>query len=136
MPTRNQTTPHQRGNPIANNPLMRKGGVHKKSRTSKRQKHKRETRRLVAKYMGTARGRSRGGHYFSIRSKPSKLNSDRSKRYEVQHFMPFFMSIMKAGYEFKLWQNSYAESHRGLAESRRENQNIFKDPLSLHSPNT
>jgi len=83
MPKENQTTRHQRGNPIANNPLMRKGGVHKKSRASKRQKHKCETRRLVSKYMGTARGRSRGGggRYFSRRS---KLNSGRAKRHEAQ----------------------------------------------------
>jgi hypothetical protein len=52
MPTRQQPLVHQRGNPIANNPLMRKGGAHKTSRTSKRQKHKRETHRLVVKYMG------------------------------------------------------------------------------------
>jgi hypothetical protein len=71
MPRKKQTTIHQKGNPIANNPLMRKGGVHKKSRSSKRQKHKRETRRLVAKYMGAARGRYRGGGscYFSKRLK-------------------------------------------------------------------
>jgi hypothetical protein len=86
MPTRNQITPHQRGNPIANNPLMRKGGAHKKTRTAKRQKHKRETRRLVAKYMGTARGRGGRGHDFPIRSKP--------KRYEAKNFMPFFMSVI------------------------------------------
>jgi len=57
MSTKNRATVHQRGNPIANNPLMRKGGVHRKSRTSKRQKHKRETGCLVTKYMGTAVGR-------------------------------------------------------------------------------
>ncbi len=72
MPIRDPTTPHQRGNPIANNPLMRKGGVHKKSRSSKRQKYKRETRRLVAKYMGTAHGRGGGERYFLIRSKPKR----------------------------------------------------------------
>ncbi len=61
MPAKNRTILSQRGNPIANNPLMRKGGVHRKSHTSRRQKHKRETRRLVAKYMGTARDyRGRG----------------------------------------------------------------------------
>lgn len=92
MPTRNQTTPHQRGNPIANNPLMRKGGVHKKSRTAKRQKHKRETRRLVAKYMGTARGRGGGGRYFSNRS---KSNFIRSKRHEAKNFMPFFIDRVR-----------------------------------------
>jgi hypothetical protein len=100
MPTRNQTTPHQRGNPIANHPLMRKGGVHKKSRTAKRQKHKRETRRLVEKYRETARGRSRGGggRYFSNRS---TLNFIRSKRHEATHFMPFFMfTKIRAGASF------------------------------------
>ncbi|MCK5917525.1 MAG: hypothetical protein KAG34_03825 [Cocleimonas sp.] len=95
MPTRNQTTVNQRGNPVANNPLMRKGGVHKKTRTSKRQKHKRETRRLVARYMGTARGgrRGDGGCYFSNRS--SKSNSERSKRHEAQNFMSFFMPLIR-----------------------------------------
>jgi hypothetical protein len=73
MPRKKQTTIHQKGNPIANNPLMRKGGVHKKSQSSKRQKHKRETRRLVAKYMGATRDRYRrvggSGGYFSKRLK-------------------------------------------------------------------
>ena len=90
MSKRKQTTLHQRGNPIANNPLMRKGGVHKKSRRAKRQEHKRETRRLVAKYRGTARARSRGGGGRDV-SNRSSLNFIRSKRHEAKHFMPFFM---------------------------------------------
>ena len=55
MPEQTRNTPrlNRRGNPIANNPLMRRGGAHKKSRTSKRQKHKRETHQLVAKYMSS-----------------------------------------------------------------------------------
>jgi hypothetical protein len=65
MSTKNQPKVHQRGNPIANNPLMRKGGVHRKSCTSKRQKHKRETRRLVTKYMGTAARYNGGRQCFS-----------------------------------------------------------------------
>ena len=103
MSRRNPTTPHQRGNPIANNPLMRKGGVHKKSRSSKRQKYKRETRRLVANYMGTARGRSRGGggRYFPIRSKP--------KRHEAKNFMPFFI-FEKAGYFIDAQKEHFPES--------------------------
>lgn len=64
MPTRQQPLIHQRGNPIANHPLMRKGGVHKQSRTSKRQQYKRETRRLVTKYMGKATGGGRRGVIF------------------------------------------------------------------------
>lgn len=78
MPKKNKATVHQRGNPIANNPLMRKGGIHKQSRTSRRQKQKRETRQLIAKYMGTASGHGRGGHYFSRRPS-AKLNAKRSK---------------------------------------------------------
>ena len=62
-----KTTVPQRGNPIANNPLMRKGGVHTKLPSSKRQKQKRETHRLLAKYMETPRRRSDENCYFSRR---------------------------------------------------------------------
>ena len=57
MPENNRPALNRKGNPIANNALMRKGGAHKKSKSSKRQKHRRETRRLVAKYMSKAYGR-------------------------------------------------------------------------------
>ena len=56
-----------RGNPIANHPLMRKGGRHKTSRTSKRQQHKRDTRQLVSKYMGIK-------HSLSFSKKYKKIN--------------------------------------------------------------
>lgn len=36
-----------RGNPIAQNPLMRKGGVHEKSRSAKRQQAKRDLRKQI-----------------------------------------------------------------------------------------
>ncbi len=79
MPEQNRNTPrlHQRGNPIANNPLMRRGGVHKKSRTSKRQKHKRETRQLVTKYMTS---RHRGRSY-------QKRTRQNTSSYKKDHFM-------------------------------------------------
>lgn len=41
-------TPRARGNPIARNPLMRKGGVHEKSRSAKRQQAKRDLRKQIA----------------------------------------------------------------------------------------
>lgn len=70
MPTRNQPTLNRRGNPIANNALMRKGGAHVKSRSSKRQKQRRETRQLVTKYMsGYGRKRSnKGTHGGGVKS--------------------------------------------------------------------
>ena len=40
------TTPKRR-NPLALNPLMRKGGVHEKSRKAKRRAQKQSTRKLV-----------------------------------------------------------------------------------------
>lgn len=46
MPTRNSTRRNRR-NPIAQNPLMRKGGVHGKSNSAKRQKAKRDLLKQV-----------------------------------------------------------------------------------------
>jgi hypothetical protein len=92
MSIKKRTPVHQRGNPIANNPLMRKGGVHKKSRTAKRQKNKRETRRLVANYMGrSARGRGGGRYFATQRTNAKKTQSNNgSKRHEVLiNFMLF-----------------------------------------------
>ena len=81
MPAQTRNTPrlNRRGNPIANNPLMRRGGVHKKSRTAKRQKQKRETRQLVTKYMTSySRGR--------IRSNQTRQNSFSSKDHSTWSF--------------------------------------------------
>ncbi len=39
--------PQQRGNPIARNPLMKKGGVHEKGRTAKRQQAKRDLKKQI-----------------------------------------------------------------------------------------
>ncbi|RTZ63656.1 MAG: hypothetical protein DSZ29_06625 [Aquificaceae bacterium] len=81
MPEQNRNTLrlNRRGNPIANNPLMRRGGVHKKSRTAKRQKHKRETRQLVTKYMTSySRGR--------IHSNQTQQNSFSSKDHSMWSF--------------------------------------------------
>jgi hypothetical protein len=95
MSTKAKMIVHQRGNPIANNPLMRKGGQHKKTRSSKRQKHKRETHQLVAKYMGTAR---RYRHYGAKRSSTgAKRQRVRSsfddKRYKIGAIKPFFIAF-------------------------------------------
>lgn len=48
MPTLNR-----RRNPVAQAVILRKGGVHEKSRKSKRQKQKRELRASLTKYMAT-----------------------------------------------------------------------------------
>ncbi len=72
MPTKSKTTLHQRGNPIANHPLMRKGGIHRKSRSSKRQKQRRETHQLVEKHMGMARAKRGRGGGRDFAKKPSK----------------------------------------------------------------
>ncbi len=81
MPENTRNTPrlNRRGNPIANNPLMRRGGVHKKTRTSKRQKHKRETRQLVAKYMNS----SRGGH---VQGRKTQQNTNFYKDHSTWSF--------------------------------------------------
>ena len=55
MPTRL----HRRRNPIAQASILRKGGVHEKSRKAKRQKQKHELRKIVSKAMTTDRG-----HFF------------------------------------------------------------------------
>jgi hypothetical protein len=51
---------HKKRNPIAQAPILRKGGVHEKSRKAKRQKQKGELRSLVrntvSKAMATYRG--------------------------------------------------------------------------------
>ena len=52
------TTLHRRRNPVAQAAILRKGGVHEKSRKSKRQKQKRELRNIVSKAMATYRGHS------------------------------------------------------------------------------
>lgn len=70
MPTKKKPALKRRGNPIANNALMRKGGAHIKTRSSKRQKQKNETRHLVSKYYSgysiksrnrQSTGKTRGG---------------------------------------------------------------------------
>ena len=50
------TALHKKRNPIAQAPILRKGGVHEKSRKAKRQKQKGELRQTVAKAMATYRG--------------------------------------------------------------------------------
>ena len=81
MPQHNKNTArlNQRGNPVANNPLLRRGGAHKKSRTSKRQKYKRETRQLVSKYMNSY---NRGQTY----RKQNRQNSLSSKDHSMWSF--------------------------------------------------
>ncbi len=54
MPTR-----HNRRNPVAQATIMRKGGVHEKSRKANRQKQKRDLRKLVTKAMTAD-----SGHFF------------------------------------------------------------------------
>lgn len=56
MPTRL----HRRRNPVAQAAILRKGGVHEKSRKAKRQKQKNELRKIVTKAMTTYRG-----HFFA-----------------------------------------------------------------------
>lgn len=51
-------TLHRRRNPVALAAILRKGGVHEKSRKAKRQKQKRELRKTVSKAMATYRGHS------------------------------------------------------------------------------
>lgn len=52
-------TLHRRRNPVAQAAIMRKGGVHKKSRKAKRQKQKRALRKMVSKAMAAY-----SGHFF------------------------------------------------------------------------
>ena len=40
---------HKRRNPVANSPIMRKGGVHEKSRSGERQQGKQSLKKLVSK---------------------------------------------------------------------------------------
>ena len=47
---------HNKRNPVAQAPILCKGGVHEKSRKAKRQKQKGELRQTVAKAMATYRG--------------------------------------------------------------------------------
>ena len=54
MPTR-----HRKRNPVAMAAILRKGGVHKKSRKAKRQKQKRELRKMISKAMAAY-----SGHFF------------------------------------------------------------------------
>jgi hypothetical protein len=39
---------HRRINPVARAPILRKGGVHEKSRSAKRQAEKRQLQKLIA----------------------------------------------------------------------------------------
>ena len=59
-----QIRQHRRRNPVAQAAILRKGGVHEKSRKSKRQKQKRELRTTVSKAMATYRGHSFFGALF------------------------------------------------------------------------
>lgn len=45
---------HRRGNPISQNPLMKKGGAHEKSRSAKRQQAKRDLRKQIPFFMGSS----------------------------------------------------------------------------------
>jgi len=56
-------TLHRRRNPVAQAEILRKGGVHQKSRKAKRQKQKRELRKTVNKAMATFRG-----HFFASKN--------------------------------------------------------------------
>lgn len=49
---------HKKRNPVALSAILRKGGVHEKSRKAKRQKQKSELRKTVSKAMATYRGHS------------------------------------------------------------------------------
>jgi len=55
MPTRL----HRRRNPVAQAAILRKGGVHEKSRKAKRRNQKLKLRKEVSKAMATVRG-----HFF------------------------------------------------------------------------
>lgn len=48
----------KRKNPLVRAPIMRKGGVHEKTRSAKRQKAKRALRKKVNQYMAPKRGHS------------------------------------------------------------------------------
>lgn len=50
------TTLHKKRNPVAQAAILRKGGVHEKSKKAKRQKQKTELRKTVSKAMATYRG--------------------------------------------------------------------------------
>lgn len=52
-------TLYRKRNPVAQAAIMRKGGVHEKSRKAKRQKQKRELRKMISKAMATY-----SGHFF------------------------------------------------------------------------
>jgi len=49
---------YKKRNPVAQAAILRKGGVHDKSRKTKRQKQKSELRKTVSKEMATYRGHS------------------------------------------------------------------------------
>ncbi|MCF6190479.1 MAG: hypothetical protein L3J51_08370 [Cocleimonas sp.] len=51
-------TLHRRRNPVAQAAILRKGGVHEKSRKSKRRSEKLKLRKEVSKAMATYRGHS------------------------------------------------------------------------------
>ena len=53
-----EITLHRRRNPVAQAAILRKGGVHEKSRKSKRQKQKSVLRKEVSKAMATYSGHS------------------------------------------------------------------------------
>ena len=52
-------TLHRRRNPVAQAAILRKGGVHEKSRKTKRQKQKRDLRKLISKAMDDTNSVSR-----------------------------------------------------------------------------
>ena len=47
----------KRRNPVAHAPILRKGGVHQKSRSAERQKQKRKLRQSISAYAATLCGR-------------------------------------------------------------------------------
>ncbi|MCK5896212.1 MAG: hypothetical protein KAG20_05375 [Cocleimonas sp.] len=99
MSAKAKTVVSKKGNPIANNPLMRKGGVHKKTRSSQRQKHKRETHKLVEKYRGIVRRRR--GTVSKRASSTSKVGLKRQatryfaddQQHKKESVVLFFMSF-------------------------------------------
>lgn len=54
--SKSKTSLHKKRNPVAQAAILRKGGVHEKSRKAKRQKQKSELRKTVSKAMATYRG--------------------------------------------------------------------------------
>jgi len=90
-------TLHRRRNPVALAEILRKGGVHEKSRKAKRQKQKSKLRKEVSKAMATYRGCGfRASHLMDLVESNRSIGSIKSIEKSSTTFSCFVDRIFRS----------------------------------------